>query len=45
MRWYWLLDSIPLKDDTPPVEVAAALALAFVGIHILLGVFGIAILV
>ena len=45
MRWYWFLDRIPLKDDTPPEEVAAALPLAFVGIHILLGVFGIAILV
>ena len=39
MRWYWLLDRIPLQDETPPKGVAAALPLAFLAIHILLGVF------
>ena len=37
MRWYWLLDRIPLQDETPPKGVATALPLAFIAIHILLG--------
>ena len=32
------LDRIPLQDETPPREVATALPLAFIVIHILLGV-------
>ena len=37
MRWYWLLDRIPLQDETPPKGVATALPLAFIAIHIFLG--------
>ena len=38
LRWYWLLNRIPLQDETPPKGVATALPLAFIAIHILLGV-------
>ena len=39
MRLYWLLDRIPLHDETPPKGVAAALPLAFMAIHFFLGIF------
>ena len=38
IRWYWLLDRIPLEDETPPKGVATAPPLAFIAIHVLLGV-------
>ena len=38
MRLYWLLDRIPLHDETPPKGGATALPLVFISIHILLGI-------
>ena len=38
MRWYWLLDRIPLHDESPPKGIAIALPLALIAIHILLGI-------
>ena len=34
---YWLLEKIPLQDETPPKGVATAPPFAFMAIHILLG--------
>ncbi len=45
MRWYWLLEKIPLHEDRPPEEVATTLPLAFITTHIVLGGFGTAMLV
>jgi len=39
MHLYWLLDRIPLHDQTPPKGLATAVPLAFLAIHIFLGVF------
>ena len=38
MHLYWLVDRIPLQDETPPKGLATALPLMFLAIHILLGV-------
>ncbi|MXW19430.1 MAG: hypothetical protein F4Z95_01365 [Gammaproteobacteria bacterium] len=39
LHLYWLLDKIPLQDETPPKGIATAVPLTFLAIHILLGVF------
>ena len=38
MHLYWLLDRVPLHDETPPKGLASTLPLTFLAIHILLGV-------
>ena len=43
LRCYWLLNRIPLQDETPPKGVATALPLTFIALHIFLGILLIAI--
>ena len=38
MQLHWLLDRIPLQDETPPKGLASALPLTFLATHIFLGV-------